>query len=169
MSLDDRLQEVRSLTRSFKYAFHGVAYCVSNERNMRIHLVVTAYLLIFSLFYGLTATQYAVVALAIGMVLAAEAINTAVEVIVNMHTQHYDSLARIAKDIAAGAVLICTIFAVVIGCMIFLKPDKLKLIADFFATNLLCGILFLVSLPAAAVFIFSFPFKRNRRRFRGGR
>jgi diacylglycerol kinase (ATP) len=154
-----RLAEVKSLAKSFRNAIAGVAYCIKNERNMRIHLTVTAYVLVFSAFYHLTGTEYILLAGAICLVLFAEAVNTAIEAVVNMHTQCYDSLARIAKDVAAGAVLICAVVAAVIGCILFLKPDILLKIIDYLFTHLLWGGLFLVSLPVSAIFIFYWPRK----------
>lgn len=169
MSLDDRVQEVRSLTRSFRCAFRGVWFCVVGERNMRIHLVVAAYVLVFSVFYGFSAAEYAVLLLAIGMVIGAEAINTAVEAIVNMEAQHYDRLARLAKDAAAGGVLVCAIFAAAVGLLLFIKPSVICHIAYFLVSHPVWGLVFLASLPAGAVFIFLFPFKKNVRRFLSGR
>lgn len=152
-----RLTEVRSLTRSFRYAASGIAFCVKNERNMRVHLTVTVYVLVFSTFYQLTGTQYILLLCTVCMVLFAEAVNTSIEAVVNMNTQCYDSLARIAKDVAAGAVLICALFAAVIGCILFLKPAVLMHIVDVLFHNIFMGGAFLISLPVSAVFIFFWP------------
>jgi diacylglycerol kinase (ATP) len=151
--------KVKSLARSFRNAGKGVKYCVKNERNMRIHLVVAAYVLIFSIFYNFTQTQYILLILTIGMVLFAEAVNTAIEAMVNLETQCYDSLARIAKDVAAGAVLICAIFALAVGIILYLKPATIAYILYYLVVNPLWGVLFLVSLPAALFFIFGLPRK----------
>jgi diacylglycerol kinase (ATP) len=148
---------VRSLARSFRNAGKGVVYCVKNERNMRIHLVAAVYVLIFSLFYSLSQMQYLLLLLTIGMVLFAEAVNTSIEVIVNLETQCYDHLARIAKDVAAGAVLICAIFAAVVGIILFFKPVTIVFIVHYLIANPVMGVLFVVSLPAAAAFIFGLP------------
>lgn len=153
--------KVRSLARSFKYACRGILYCVKNERNMRIHLVTTAYVLMFSLFYSFTQTQYILLLLTICLVLFAEGVNTAIEAIVNLETQSYDSLARIAKDVAAGAVLICAIFAVIVGIILFLKPATIIYIVHYLIDNPFWGILFLLSIPAALVFIFGLTLRSN--------
>ena len=105
MIIEDSAIRVRSFTRSFLNAFKGVAYCIRNERNMRIHLTIAAYVLVFSVFYNLTAFEYAILFIIIGLVLAAEAVNTAVEAIVNLNIECYNKLARVAKDVSAGAVL----------------------------------------------------------------
>lgn len=152
-----RVIKVRSLARSFKYAGRGVAYCVKNERNMRIHLVTACYVLVFSVFYNFTQTQFILLLLTIGIVLFAEAVNTAIEALVNLETQCYDCLARIAKDVAAGAVLICAVFALAVGIILFIKPATISYIVYYLTANPLAGTLFIISLPAAAVFIFGLP------------
>ncbi len=151
-------ERIRSLQKSFRDAFRGVAFCMKNERNMRIHMVVGAYMLCFSPFFHLSAAEYAVLLLTIAMVLFAEAVNTAVEAVINLHTQWYDNLARIGKDVAAGAVLICAFFAAVVGFVLFFHPATLLFIIEYLFSHLFFGFLFLVSLPLTGIFIFFFPF-----------
>lgn len=150
-------ERVRSLAKSFRFAARGVRYCVRNERNMRIHLTAATYVLVFSAFYSLSATQYAVLLLVIALVLFAETVNTAVEAVVNLQTQCYDNIARIAKDVAAGAVMITAFFAVIVGLLFFLKPPTLAAIVLFLLAHPLWGICFLFSLPCACLFIFCYP------------
>lgn len=150
--------------RGYKNAFSGIAYCIKNERHMRIHLTVAAYVLVFASFYHLSRAEYLLLLLAICLVISSEAMNTAVEHAVNLQTQSYDHLARIAKDVAAGAVLICAIFAAVLGILLFLKPPVIQFIIDYLVTNWLCGSLFLLSIPAGLIFIFFFPFKGHYRK-----
>jgi diacylglycerol kinase (ATP) len=163
MNLDLRVERVKSLAKSFKNAFQGVYYCIRNERNMRIHLVVAVYVLIFSCFYYLTALEYAVLLLIIGMVIFAEAVNTAIEATVNLQTQCYDNIARIAKDVAAGSVLIASFFALVIGVIFFLKIDIIIKIVLFLIEHPLWGGLLILSLPVSVFFIFNFPFRRIKK------
>lgn len=87
-------QERRALCKSFLYAFHGIRFCVKNERNMRIHLAVAVLVTAFSLVYGLTGTEYALLFLTMGAVLSAEAVNTAIEAVVNLESPSYNALAR---------------------------------------------------------------------------
>lgn len=151
------VKKVKSLAQSFRYALRGIAYCVKNERNMRIHIVVTIYVLVFSVFYNFTETQYLILLLTIALVLFAESVNTAIEALVDLETGSYDSLARIAKDVAAGAVLICAIFAVAVGVILFFKPAVILHIISFLAHNIFLCTLFILSLPASAFFIFGLP------------
>lgn len=156
-------KRIRSLRKSFRDAFRGVAFCIKNERNMRIHLVVGAYMLCFSPFFHLTITEYAVLLLAIALVLFAETVNTALEAVINLQAQWYDNLARIGKDVAAGAVLICAIFAAAIGFVLFLRPAILLFIVEYMFSHLFLGFWFLISLPLAGAFIFFFPFNGRKR------
>lgn len=123
---------MKALYKSFVYAFRGIFYCLRNERNVRIHLVVALYLLVFSLFYDFTRLEYALLFIAITLVIAAEMINTAIETIVNLLSPSYDQLARIAKDAAAGAVLACAVFSVGVGVALFGHLAVFRQILDFF-------------------------------------
>ena len=113
-------QERRALFKSFLYAFRGIRFCVKNERNMRIHLAAAVFVTAFSLVYKLSAVEYAVLFLAMGAVIVCEGINTAMEAIVNLESPAYHDLARIAKDVAAGAVLVSAITAAIVGGCLFL-------------------------------------------------
>ena len=161
MILENRVKKVNKLAKSFKNAYKGVLLCIKNERNMRIHLTIAAYVLAFSPFYKLNSSQYIMLLIVIGMVLFAESVNTAIEFAVNLHTPYYDNLARISKDVAAGAVLICAFFAAIIGCIFFLKPDIIIHIVKYMFDYPVWGCLFLISLPIFDLFIFCWPIKVN--------
>jgi diacylglycerol kinase (ATP) len=109
-----------SLLKSFRYAFHGVWYFLSTQRNAQIHMLVAACALALAAVLGLARWEWLALVLMITLVLAAEAMNTAIEAAVDVATSTYDPLARVAKDVAAGAVLLCAIAAVIVGCLIFL-------------------------------------------------
>jgi diacylglycerol kinase (ATP) len=115
--LDRRLS---SLFKSFRYAFHGVWYFLRTQRNAQIHTLVAACALALAAVLGLARWEWLALVLIITLVLAAEAVNTAIEAAVDVATSSYDPLARVAKDVAAGAVLLCAIAAVIVGCLIFL-------------------------------------------------
>ena len=155
-------ERIHSLRKSFHYAFRGIAFCVKNERNMRIHVVAGTYVLCFSPFFHLSAAEYAVLFVTIAMVMAAEAFNTAIEAGINLETQGYDHLARIGKDVAAGAVLISACFAVAVGLVLFLRSAVLLGILLYLITHPFWGIVAVLSVPAALVFVFAFPFTRPR-------
>lgn len=154
---------IRNLLTSFRNAARGVVYCIKNERNMRIHLVTAAYVIVFSRFFQLTQPQFALMLCAISVVIAMEMVNTAVEALVDLYSPAYDSLARIAKDIAAGAVLVCAVFAALIGFLLFWKPPIMLQIVQLLFTNPLWCALFLCSIAASLLFIFVGPVKMKRR------
>ena len=89
---------MKALIKSFSFAFKGIAYCIKNERNMRIHLTTAIYVFLLSGFFELSRTEYMLLIIVSACVIAMEIINTSIETIVNLLTQHYDHLAKIAKD-----------------------------------------------------------------------
>ena len=115
-----------SLLKSFGFAFAGIKAAILEERNMRIHLVISLLVILAGVWLSLSPTEWMFVLFAIGGMLALEMINSAVERIVDLVTADYHSLAKAAKDMAAGAVLVYAILCVVIGMIIFL-PKILRL------------------------------------------
>lgn len=108
------------LIRSFVFAFAGIAAVISTQRNAQIHLLITAIVIAGGLFFGVSLTEWIVLVLSITLVLALEAMNTALEALVDLLSPQYHPLAKKAKDVAAGAVLIGAIGTAVIGCIVFL-------------------------------------------------
>lgn len=105
--------------RSFRYAWRGVARFVRTEHNAWLHLAAAAAAVGLGWAVGLSRLEWVAVAGCIGAVLAAEAINTAIERVVDLASPDFHPLAGEAKDIAAGAVLLCAATAAVVGCLIF--------------------------------------------------
>lgn len=120
--------------KSFKYAFRGIVYCVNNERNMRIHTVAALYVFVFSFFFQMSRERYAVLFLTFASVMMAEMFNTVAEELSDMAAASYHPVVRIVKDLAAGAVLICAIFAVGVGVCIFWQPAAFVKMFTFFCT-----------------------------------
>jgi diacylglycerol kinase (ATP) len=108
-----------SLLESFNYAFEGIIHVLRTQRNMRIHFVVATVVLVAALATGVTRLELIALLLAIAFVMIAEMINTAIEGAVDVSTTSFDPNAKLAKDIAAGAVLIATINAVAVGYLVF--------------------------------------------------
>jgi diacylglycerol kinase (ATP) len=125
------MQPSSDLLTSFKHAFSGVWYVVRTQRNARIHLAVALVVIALGLWLGLSYTQWAVIVLTIGLVLAAEAFNTVAEAVVDLATAERHPLAKIAKDVAAGAVLLMAITAVLVGLLILGPPLWRTLLATF--------------------------------------
>ena len=108
-----------AILQSFNWAFEGVIHVLRTERNMRIHFALATAVLILAFSYGVTKLELMALLIAISFVLIAEMVNTAVEATIDLATTSFDPLAKIAKDIAAGAVLIAAVNAVVIGYLVF--------------------------------------------------
>ena len=108
-----------SIIDSFNFAFEGIIHVLRTQRNMRIHLAVAAAVLVAALVTGVSRLELIALLLAIAFVLIAEMINTAVEAAIDVSTTAFDPLAKLAKDITAGAVLIATITAVAVGYLVF--------------------------------------------------
>jgi len=104
---------------AFQYAFHGIIYAARSQRNMRIHLVCAALALVATLYLRLERSYVALVVIAIVLVLGFELVNTAVEAVVDLMTVAHHPLAKIAKDAAAGAVLVASIGALIVGYLAF--------------------------------------------------
>lgn len=110
---------MKRLFMSFVYAFRGIFHCIRHERNFRIHLSAMALVLYFTHFYSFSRAELGVLFLTFALVITAEAFNTAIERLVDKASPNRNRLARISKDVAAGAVLVSAIFAVVIGAVLF--------------------------------------------------
>ncbi|MBA3365801.1 MAG: diacylglycerol kinase [Actinobacteria bacterium] len=108
-----------SLIDSFNFALEGIIHVLRTQRNMRIHLAVAVAVLVAALAVGVSKVELMVLLLAIAFVLIAEMINTALEGAIDVATTSFDPMAKLAKDIAAGAVLIATINAVAVGYLVF--------------------------------------------------
>lgn len=149
--------------KSFVYAFKGITYCIINERNMRVHFTCLSYMVFFLLrfdFFQVTRTQAAILALAAALVIVSEYINTAVERTVDTAANgEFSDNARIAKDTAAGAVLIAALFSVVVGIIILYQPSAFKAMFAYFISNPLSLMLFAISLVLAIIFMFVSPKK----------
>lgn len=112
---------------AFRCAFHGVKLLLVTQRNARIHAVLTALALGLAAWLELAAGEWIALVLAMGGVWVAEALNTAVEFVVDLVSPHPQELAGWAKDVGAAAVLLASIVAAVIGALIFL-PKLLGLL-----------------------------------------
>lgn len=108
------------LLASFGYAIQGVAYGWRSQPNLRIHSGITAFVIVLGIWLGLSWVEWAIVTLTIALVVHAELFNTAIEAMVDKTSPEIHPLAKIAKDCAAGAVLISALLAVVVGMLVFL-------------------------------------------------
>lgn len=109
----------RPLSESFNSAIEGLVHVLKTQRNMRIHFVAAFLVLLLSLFFDLTRLELIAIFFAIILVLVSELINTALEASIDIFTTTYDPLAKMAKDVAAAAVLLSSLNAILVGYFVF--------------------------------------------------
>ena len=118
---------MRRLMRSFGFAGQGIGYAIRTQANVRIHLTITALVIGAGLWLQLNPIEWAILIVMISVVLSAELFNTALEATLDRVSVEEHPLAKIGKDVAAGAVFVCAIGAVIVGLLIF-GPRLLALI-----------------------------------------
>jgi diacylglycerol kinase (ATP) len=115
------MRENRSVIKSFNDAITGIIYVLRTQRNMRIHFIIAAAVLVTSLLLGVSRIELMIILLAVALVMVAELLNTAIESAIDVVTTTFDPLARLAKDVAAAAVLVASFNAVLLGYLIFFR------------------------------------------------
>ncbi len=112
----------RTRGKSFQYAFSGLRYALRTQKNSWIHLFFTIAAICAGVLLKITALEWTVIIFCIGLVWLAELLNTALETAVDLFCPEYHPLAKVVKDVAAGAVLVAALISVVIGLIIFGPP-----------------------------------------------
>ena len=104
---------------SFGYAIKGIKVVFGHEPNMNIHLVISSMVIGSGFLLGISLTEWMLCLICFGMVIGMEMMNSALETVVNLVSPDQHPLAAKAKDVAAGAVLVCAIIAAIVGILIF--------------------------------------------------
>lgn len=151
------------LVQSFKCALKGIVNCFTSERNFRIHLCALFYVVWFSRFYNFSKINYAIIALTVGFVITSELLNTAVETTVDLVCPEKNKLAGLAKDIAAGGVLVSAITAVIVGINLFYDKLVLQNIVKFHIKNPIYLVLFIVTAVLWLALIFLPNYLKNKK------
>ena len=112
--------ELEKRIKSFGYAFKGIASLIKKEHNAWIHCLAIVVVTLTGLYFCITKTEWCIVVLCFGLVLAAEGFNTAIERLVDLVSPDYHPIAGDVKDVAAGAVLICAIASAIVGMIVFI-------------------------------------------------
>ena len=120
-------KEAKRLVNSFKYAGTGIISAFKKEKNMKIHYLAMAIVVILGFVVKIEPIEWVICIALFGGVIGAEMFNTAIETVVDMVSPHKNEKAKIAKDVAAGGVLIWAISAAIIGGIIFI-PKVIELI-----------------------------------------
>src|SRR5204862_5346304 len=113
------LRRAPSVLDSFNFATEGIIHVLRTHRNMRVHFAVAIVVLVAAVWVGVSKLELIALLLAIAFVFITEMINSALEQAIDVATTSFDPLAKLAKDVAAGAVLIATVNAVAIGYLVF--------------------------------------------------
>ncbi len=121
---------MKRFIKSLSYAFAGIKVAVGEQRNVQIHLTIFLLVIAAGLFIDINHSEWLAVILASSIVISTEMINTAIEKVVDLASPEIHPLAKKAKDIAAGAVLVAVCFAVIIGLLVFGKY-LLQFLSDY--------------------------------------
>jgi diacylglycerol kinase len=108
-----------TLLASFGYAFEGIRYLIATQRNAKIHVAIGMIAVIAGVMLHISRVEWLALVVMIALVLTLEGVNTAVEALVDLACPHYHPLAKVAKDVGAGMVLLAAIASVVVGLIIF--------------------------------------------------
>ena len=119
--------KTKKLINSFKYAIEGIISSFKTEQNMKIHIFIMILVIILGIVLKLSALEWIILTIVITLVISAELFNTTIETVVDMITKEKNEKAKLAKDVAAGAVLVLAIGSVIIGLIIFI-PKILEFI-----------------------------------------
>jgi len=111
------------ILKAFSYALEGIIYTIRTQRNMKIHLFIGGCALLAGAMLRLTPIEWAAIIICIGLVLMTEMLNTAIEAIIDLVSPEFHQLAKNAKDIGAGMVLVFALLAVIAGCIVFVSAS----------------------------------------------
>ncbi len=113
--------KLMNLIDSFNYAIQGIVNTLKTEMNMKIHFLAAFLVIITSLFFNFSKVEFLILCFTISLVIITEMINTAIEKTIDMFTTEYHPLAKTAKNVAAGAVLVSSVNALVVGYLLFFE------------------------------------------------
>lgn len=112
-------QDKKSFKNSLMYCLDGLSYAIKHENNLKREIVLGIIALITGVILNISKIEFIIVVIMISLVLTTEIINTAIERCVDLYTTKYNEMARIAKDVSAGAVLVMAFFSLIVGIIIF--------------------------------------------------
>lgn len=138
---------------SFWHAICGICGALRTEAHLRFHIVAAVFVLLFAVFCGFSAGRFAVLIVLIGAVVALELVNTSIEHACNSVTREYNEQIKLAKDLAAGAVLVMAAASVAVAAVFFLNAESLGNLCGFFKAYPLTFIPLSVLAALSALFV----------------
>lgn len=120
-------RRLRHQAVSFRQALHGISWAFYTQSHFQFHIIVGLLVMLFAFILQVSLLEMALLVLVIFSVLVIELLNTALEAVVNLVTEEWEGYAKIAKDVSAGAVLIMSLGAMIVGCIIFIPRILLLL------------------------------------------
>ena len=122
ISRDERKSEkgIKKFINSFKFPISGLRYAYKNEQNLEVDIGIAVLVVILGFLFKISISEWAILTITVGLVISFELINTALEAVVDLITDKYHPLAKVAKDTSAAAVLILAIVSIIEGLIIFL-------------------------------------------------
>ena len=158
------MKDVVGLFRSFTYAFKGIFWMLTHERNFRVHITCLAYMFYYLLrydFFTVSRTELAILLLASALVIGGEMLNTGIEKADDSVSKEKRETIGISKDVSAGAVLVFAIFAVLCGIAILFQPEAFVQLFNHYVQAPINILWFVLSVAVATVFIFKFDAKKK--------
>lgn len=113
-------KDKRKFSGSIKNCLEGINFVITNESNFKKEIVIGIIALLLSYILKISRIEFIIILIMIALVLTSEIINTSIEKVVDLYTKDYNNLAKIAKDVSAGSVLVMSIFSLLVGAIIFL-------------------------------------------------
>ena len=113
-------KDKRKFSSSIKNCLEGINFVITNESNFKKEIVIGIIALLLSYILKISRIEFIIILIMIALVLTSEIINTSIEKVVDLYTKDYNNLAKIAKDVSAGSVLVMSIFSLLVGIIIFL-------------------------------------------------
>jgi diacylglycerol kinase (ATP) len=161
----------RSLLWSFDYAIQGIVHTLRTQRNMRLHALAASIVLLAALYFRVRGVELAILLFAISLVVVTELANTAIEAAVDIAIETFDPMAKTAKDVAAGAVLVASVNAVAVGYIVFfarLTPVTQRFIETAKASPASLTLIALALTGIAVLVLKALTHERNTTYLRGG-
>ena len=113
-------KDKRKVSSSIKNCLEGINFVITNESNFKKEIAIGIIALLLSYILKISRIEFIIILIMIALVLTSEIINTSIEKVVDLYTKDYNNLAKIAKDVSAGSVLVMSIFSLLVGATVFL-------------------------------------------------